>query len=222
METVRDDYPPKNVCSLSKVPRNYISARCVVSRRGTSDKELTLSWVIVAGMPDTDKWILESASSIRYIDPFAGSPLGSRSEAAEFVEEVEDEDDLVARRVGRSVRVGHRYGEAFAIRVKIERSQPGPRLDHALRPQTRLVCFERIAFDCVRRDHDSIVGSPVKQLVTGPRPGWVSAPRSGNLPFAAGTGKRANEHFNTTGFVGGSKKAEIPVPVGSMAEGEAS
>jgi len=74
-------------------------------------------------MPDTDKWILESASSIRYIDPFAGSPPGSRSDAAEFVEEVEDEDDLVARRVGRSVRVGHRYGEAFAIRVKIEGSK---------------------------------------------------------------------------------------------------
>jgi len=87
VETVRDDYPPKNVCSLSKVPRNYISARCVVSR-GTSDKELTLSWVIVAGMPDTDKWILESASSIRYIDPFAGSPPGSWSDAAEFVEDL--------------------------------------------------------------------------------------------------------------------------------------
>src|SRR5262249_48935428 len=53
-----------------------------------------------------------------------------------------------------------------------------------------------------RRHHDSIVGSHIKQLVTSPRPGRVSASRCGNLPFAAGTRKRANKDFTTAGFVG--------------------
>jgi hypothetical protein len=36
----RESEPPKNVSTLSKVQRNYISARSVVGRRGTPDKRL--------------------------------------------------------------------------------------------------------------------------------------------------------------------------------------
>src|SRR5215510_6049709 len=87
-------------------------------------------------------------------------------DAPQFVEEVEDEGNLVELLFGRAG--GDSHGQSFTVRMEIESARKSTRrLDRLFRPEPRLVRFERIAFDNVRRHHNSIVETMIKKLAAG-------------------------------------------------------
>jgi len=68
--------------------------------------------------------------------------------------------------------------------MEIENTLPWECEDRLFRPETRLVRFERIAFDGVRSNHDSIVEASIKKLAPGSRPGRLETSGRRDLPFA--------------------------------------
>ena len=60
---------------------------------------------------------------------------------AQFVEEIEDEDDLIGGIIAQVLR-SCGYSESVAVRVKIKPSLAGLRLYGPIRPESRLVGFK--------------------------------------------------------------------------------
>src|SRR5712692_10347607 len=121
--------------------------------------------------------------------------------AAQLVEEVEDEGDLIDRRsFGGSGCFQH--GEALAIGMQIEIGGTGQFGELPGRPQPRLVRAERVPGGRVGSNHDGIVRAAIKKLFAVARPRGEVASTGGNLPLTGRTRERRNVNLGGTGFVG--------------------
>jgi hypothetical protein len=130
------------------------------------------------------------------IDSFSG-----REFAADLVEEIEDEADLVHRSI-LFCAWGLQHGEALAVGVQIK-VIGGPAVGELTgRPELGLVAVEGIAGSGVGDDHYLVVKGAIKKFVAVARPLGRYAEAGGNLPLSAWAGKGPNIHFVVTGFVG--------------------
>src|SRR5579864_8971701 len=105
--------------------------------------------------------------------------LSGREFAAELVEEIEDEADLVHRSSLFRAR-GLQHGEALAVGVQVK-VIVGPYLCGELtrRPELRLVGAEGVAGSGVGDHHDLVVHGLIKKLPAIARPLGIAAASGG-------------------------------------------
>src|SRR5437870_1751760 len=133
--------------------------------------------------------------------PIMVTSFSRREFAADLIEEIEDEADLV-HGSGLFCARGLQHGEALAVGVQVKvRAQPAVG-ELAGRPELGLVGTEGVAGSRVSHRHDLVVLCTIKKLLGVARPLGVEAASGRNLPLASWAGERPNVYFVATGFVG--------------------
>src|SRR5206468_11346070 len=145
----------------------------------------------------SDGWIVEGWAMAglqnrrsRSLIPVFSTLLHPRGcEAAEFVEEVEDEDNLVPP--GFGLRVGGlEHGKSFAVRVQVEVPTLSPICKLPFGPQSRPVGAKRISHNRVVGHHDLLIFSSEEQFLVVSRPGGKRTAAGRNLQRSAWPGER--------------------------------
>src|ERR1700686_3046521 len=111
--------------------------------------------------------------------------LSGRHFAAEFVEEIEDEADLVHRSILFRAR-GLQHGEALSVGVQVEVIEAQPAIGElAGRPELGFVSGKGVSGSGVAGHHELALARTIKKLLAVARPLGILAATSGNLPLAA-------------------------------------
>jgi len=124
-----------------------------------------------------------------------------RRPAPQFVEEIQQEYQMIARLLGGFSR--HQRDNRFAVRGRIITSRR-TETDDLARPDPRLLRQKRITVRSVRRRHQLAVMAkpPKEQILAVARPRRVAAAVRRHLALAALMRKRLNIYLVSAGLVG--------------------